>query len=121
MELSPANAVATVWYAIVLYTQGRIEEGLKLAELGVELDPMTPFNHHNVGGGLYFARRYPEAIERYRHVIIDFPSYGFGARIVEDKNDRRDRACVYESEVAHDHGKGIHTAFKSSTPHWSDA
>lgn len=112
LELSPANAVATVWYAIVLYTQGRIEEGLKLAELGVELDPMTPFNHHNVGWGLYFARRYPEAIERYRHVIIDFPSYGFGyygsSKIHRMTGETE--LAFSESEVAHDlMGKGIFT------------
>ena len=45
---------------------------------GAELDPLTPFNHHNVGWGLYYARRYQEAAEQYRRVVTEFPSYSFG-------------------------------------------
>jgi serine/threonine protein kinase/tetratricopeptide (TPR) repeat protein len=78
IELNPSNASAYVWYSIVLYTEGRFDEALSFAERGVELDPLTPFNHHNVGWGLYFARRYSEAEARYEKVIKDFPNYNFG-------------------------------------------
>lgn len=78
IELNPGNAVAYVWYSIVLYTEGRFDEALDLARRGVELDPLTPFNHHNVGWGLYYARRYDEAIKIYQKVIEDFPDYSFG-------------------------------------------
>jgi serine/threonine protein kinase/Tfp pilus assembly protein PilF len=78
MELNPGNASAYVWYSIVLYTEGRFDEGLSFAERGVDLDPLTPFSHHNVAWGLYFARRYPEAEARYEKVIQDFPNYNFG-------------------------------------------
>jgi serine/threonine protein kinase/tetratricopeptide (TPR) repeat protein len=78
MELNPSNASAYVWYSIVLYTEGRFQEGLDFARRGIELDPLTPFNHHNIGWGLYFARRYDEAAAQYRRVIEQFPSYTFG-------------------------------------------
>jgi serine/threonine protein kinase/tetratricopeptide (TPR) repeat protein len=78
LELNPNNATAYVWYSIVLYTQGRFTEGLELAKRGIELDPLTPFNIHNLGWGFYFARRYDEAVEQYKKLITDFPSYGLG-------------------------------------------
>lgn len=78
IELNHNNANAYVWYSIVLYTEGRFSEGLELARRAVELDPMTPFNQHNVGWGLYFARRYDEAIKQYQKVVANFPNYSFG-------------------------------------------
>jgi serine/threonine protein kinase/tetratricopeptide (TPR) repeat protein len=78
IELNPGNGVAFVWYSIVLYTEGRFEEGLELARRGLDLDPLTPFNHHNIGWGLYYAGRYEEAAEQYRKVIQTFPDYSFG-------------------------------------------
>ncbi len=78
IELSPAHANAYVWYAIVLFTEGRFNEGLEFARRSVDLDPLTPFNHHNIGWGLYYARRFEEAAAQYRSFIADFPEYGFG-------------------------------------------
>jgi serine/threonine protein kinase/tetratricopeptide (TPR) repeat protein len=78
MELNPSNANAFVWYSIVLFTEGRFDEGLDFARRAVEIDPLTPFNHHNIGWGLYYARRYDEAAEQYRRVVTEFPTYSFG-------------------------------------------
>lgn len=78
IELNPSNASAYVSYSIVLFTQGRFGEGLDFARRGIELDPLTPFNHHNLGWGLYFARRFNDAAEQYRKVIDQFPAYTFG-------------------------------------------
>jgi len=78
IELNPGNGVAYVWYSIVLFTEGRFDEGLELARRGVDLDPLTPFNHHNIGWGLYYARRFDEAADQYRSVIENFPEYSFG-------------------------------------------
>lgn len=78
IELNPSNANAYVWYSIVLFTEGKFNEGLEYARRAAELDPLAPFNHHNIGWGLYFARRYDEAVEQYRRVIAEFPTYGFG-------------------------------------------
>lgn len=78
LELNPANANAYVWYSIVLFTEGRFSEALQFAERGAELDPLTPFNQHNIAWGLYYARRFNEARERYEKVVRDFPGYGLG-------------------------------------------
>ena len=78
IELNPSNGNAFVWYSIVLFTEGRFDEGIEIAKRSVEVDPLTPFNHHNIGWGYYFARRYAEAEAQYRKLINDFPSYSFG-------------------------------------------
>ena len=78
MELNPSNANAFVWYSIVLFTEGRFDEGLDFAKRGLEIDPLTPFNHHNLGWGLYYARRLDEAADQYRRVVTEFPTYSFG-------------------------------------------
>jgi serine/threonine protein kinase/Tfp pilus assembly protein PilF len=78
IELNPGNANAYVWYSLVLFTEGRFTDGLEFARRSVELDPLAPFNHHNIGWGLYFARRYDDAIAQYRRVLHDFPDYSFG-------------------------------------------
>jgi tetratricopeptide (TPR) repeat protein len=77
IELNPGNANAYVWYSIVLCTEGRFTDALEFARRSVDLDPLTPFNHHNIGWILYFGRRYDEAIAQYRKVASDFPDYSF--------------------------------------------
>ena len=78
IKLNASNANAYVWYALVMFTEGRFSEGLQYGNRGIEIDPLTPFNHHNVAWGLYFARRFDDAAAAYRKVISDFPTYGFG-------------------------------------------
>ena len=77
IESNPGNANAYVWYSIVLCTEGRFTDALEFARRSVELDPLTPFNHHNVGWLLYFARRYDDAIAHYKKMAVDFPHYSF--------------------------------------------
>lgn len=76
LELNPNNANAYAWLGIVRFTEGQFEEGLKLAERAAKLDPLTPFNHHNIAWGLYFARRFDESIKLYKKLVGDFPAYG---------------------------------------------
>lgn len=78
IELNPGNAQAYVWCSIVLFTEGRFDEGLQFARRGAELDPLTPFNHHNIGWGLYYAGRFDEALAQYEKVVEDYPDYSFG-------------------------------------------
>ena len=76
LELNPHYADAFAWLAIVRFTGARFQEGLTLAERAAELDPLTPYNHHNIAWGLYYARRFDESIKRYQKAISDFPNYG---------------------------------------------
>lgn len=78
LDLNPSNASAYVWYSIVLFTEGRFDEGLEYARRSIEIDPLTPFNHHNRAWGLYYARRYSDAEAHYQRVIAEFPDYSFG-------------------------------------------
>jgi serine/threonine protein kinase/tetratricopeptide (TPR) repeat protein len=75
IELNPNNAQAHVWYSLQLTMEGRFDEGIFHAKRGIELDPQTPFNAHNLGWCLYFARRFDESIEQYRRVIAAHPLY----------------------------------------------
>ncbi len=78
LELNPNSATAYVWFAIVRYTEGRFSEGLDFAKRAIALDPLTPFNHHNLGWGLYYARHFEESIAQYKKVTSEFPDYGLG-------------------------------------------
>ena len=78
IELNPNYANAFTWCSIVLFSTGRFDEGFKYAKKSLEIDPLTPFNHHNLGWGLYYARRYADAAEQYRKVMAEFPKYSFG-------------------------------------------
>lgn len=78
IELNPGNAQAHTWYSIVLLTEGRFDEGLELARRSVELDPLTPFNFHNIGWSLYYAGRFDESARQYEKLMRDFPDYVFG-------------------------------------------
>jgi serine/threonine protein kinase/lipoprotein NlpI len=75
IELNPNNAQAHVWYSLQLTMEGRFDEGISHAKRGLELDPQTPFNAHNLGWCLYFARRFDESVEQYRRVIAAHPLY----------------------------------------------
>ncbi len=102
LNLNPNNANAYVWYSIVLYTEGRFNEGLHCARRSIELDPLTPFNGHNLGWGLYFARRYEEAVVQYREVTAKFPTYSFGhfglSKILRKVGDTK--AAIHENALA---------------------
>lgn len=76
LDLNPNYADAFAWLAIVRFTEGRFQEGIILATRAAELDPLTPYNHHNIAWGLYYARRFDESIKIYKNVIADFPEYG---------------------------------------------
>jgi serine/threonine protein kinase/tetratricopeptide (TPR) repeat protein len=75
IELNHNNAQAHLWYSLQLTMEGRFDEGLSHAKRGIELDPLTPFNSHNLGWCLYFARRFEESIAQYRRVIAAHPLY----------------------------------------------
>ncbi len=75
IELNPHNAQAHVRYSLQLTMEGRFDEGLSHAKRGLELDPLTPFNAHNLGWCLFHARRFDDSIAQYRRVIAAHPLY----------------------------------------------
>jgi serine/threonine protein kinase/tetratricopeptide (TPR) repeat protein len=108
LELNPHNAVAHVWYSIQLCTQGEFEKSVEHARRGIELDPLTPFNQHNLGWVYYFARRFEESIKQYRRTIAAHPLYplahyglSWGLRYV-GQYDEAVRAARRSVELSHD-------------------
>lgn len=75
LRLGPNVAETHVWYSIKRTTEARFVEGITHAAKAVELDPQTPFNQHNLGWILYFARQYDEALRQYRKTARLFPEY----------------------------------------------
>lgn len=75
LRLNPNSANTHVWYSIKLTTEGRFTEAVKHAERGIELDPQTPFNQHNLGWIFYFARQFNKSLQQYRRAAAANPFY----------------------------------------------
>jgi TolB-like protein/tetratricopeptide (TPR) repeat protein len=79
IELSPSDAGAHAGLAFWLICQGRSEEALAWARRAQELDPLA-FTSVDIGGILFFSRRYDEAIRELRRGLTlepDDPSVLF--------------------------------------------
>jgi serine/threonine-protein kinase len=75
LELTPAYPTANHWYAEYAMTMGRHEEATARIKNGQKLDPLSLIINVAVGWGLYFARRYDEAIEQLQRTIELDPNY----------------------------------------------
>jgi TolB-like protein/Tfp pilus assembly protein PilF/tRNA A-37 threonylcarbamoyl transferase component Bud32 len=75
LRLNPNVAETHVWYSIKLTTEGRFTEGIKHAARAIELDPQTPFNQHNFGWVMYYARQFDKALRQYQKTAETFPTY----------------------------------------------
>ncbi|MEP6902544.1 MAG: protein kinase [Actinomycetota bacterium] len=75
LRLSPNSAETHVWYSIKLTTEGRFGEGLSHATRAIELDPQTPFNQHNLGWLLYYAKQFDKSFRQYSKTAGMFPFY----------------------------------------------
>jgi TolB-like protein/Flp pilus assembly protein TadD len=73
IELSPSDAGAHLGLAGWLVCQGRTEEALAWARRAQELDPLA-LNGSDVGGVLFFSRRYDEAIRESRRGLTTNPN-----------------------------------------------
>jgi serine/threonine-protein kinase len=78
ITLNPSYSVAHSWYGVwVLRPLGRFEEAIREVRIGMQLDPLAPFMHNNLGLVLYYARRYDDAIEEYRRALEAVPDWAF--------------------------------------------
>jgi serine/threonine protein kinase/tetratricopeptide (TPR) repeat protein len=78
IDLNANNANAYLWYSTFLFMSGRFEKGFEYAYKAINLDPLSPYSHYNIGSGLYYARRFSEAEKQHQKVIDEFPDYGLG-------------------------------------------
>ena len=75
IELNPSYATAHHWYAEHLAFRGRFEEALRESEIARRLDPLSLIIAADDGAIFYFARRYDDAIERWRSVLSMDPNF----------------------------------------------
>jgi Flp pilus assembly protein TadD len=68
IALNPNYATAHHWYAEHLMWRGRFDEALRESEWARQLDPLSLIIAADNGAILYFARRYDQAIDRFRSV-----------------------------------------------------
>jgi len=65
IELNPNYATAHQWYARTnLLMTGQFDRAIAEMKRAVELDPVSPMFHAELGGVYMVARRYDEAIEQ---------------------------------------------------------
>lgn len=75
IELDPNYAGAHVVLATLLYFNGRPQEGLRLMEKAIALNPNHPFNYSfHLGQAFYILKRYDEAIDAFNRVLESNPA-----------------------------------------------
>jgi tetratricopeptide (TPR) repeat protein len=80
--LAPGNAKVLRVSGSFLVSMGQFDEGISAARRAVALDLLNRSSHDVFGFGLYFARRYGEAIRAYAESIALDPAYqeAYGVR-----------------------------------------
>jgi tetratricopeptide (TPR) repeat protein len=69
MRLNPSYPWAPHWLGLLASGRGQTRRGLELIEQAQTLDPLSPIINIAPGIPLHIARRYDEAIQRYRHIL----------------------------------------------------
>jgi tetratricopeptide (TPR) repeat protein len=82
IELDGNYATAHQWYAEYLAHQGRFDEALGEIEAARRLDPVSLIIWSDRAAILYYARRYPEAIDQFRAVMDMQPLFARSGMII---------------------------------------
>jgi TolB-like protein/DNA-binding winged helix-turn-helix (wHTH) protein/lipoprotein NlpI len=69
LALAPGNAEVLRLYSSFAVFMGHFDAGVAAARRAVVLDPLARESHYLLGRGLYFARRYEEAVSAFAGVI----------------------------------------------------
>jgi TolB-like protein/Tfp pilus assembly protein PilF len=69
LTLNPNYAVAHLWYADFLTAMGRFSEAESHYATAEQLDPLAPRIRASFGDGLYYERRFDEAIRKFRESL----------------------------------------------------
>ena len=75
LALAPGNAEVLRENARFAANMGRFEPGFAAARRAVVLDPLNPSSHYRLGQGLFWARRYSEAVAAFTEVISLDPNH----------------------------------------------
>ncbi|MBV8170700.1 MAG: winged helix-turn-helix domain-containing protein [Candidatus Eremiobacteraeota bacterium] len=74
IELNPSNAVAHLWYGVLLYREDQVAAGHDQLEAAEQLDPTAPAVSRWLAMDDYLNRRYERAIALYRQTLDLSPS-----------------------------------------------
>lgn len=75
IELNPSYATAHHWYAYLLISLGREEQGLREIRLAQKLDPLSLIINTDLGELLCYAQQYEEAIQQTRKTLEMDPNF----------------------------------------------
>jgi TolB-like protein/Tfp pilus assembly protein PilF len=76
IDLNSSYATAHQWYSYsVLRAARRVEEEMREARRAIELDPLAPVMHLNMGQSLFYQERYDEAILSFKEAIQVDPGF----------------------------------------------
>jgi len=76
LALNPDDALGRNWYGGYLSLLGRHEQALEQHQRALQLEPFSLIINANLARGLYWARRYDEAIAQARKTLALDPSFG---------------------------------------------
>jgi TolB-like protein len=81
IELNSNYPTAHQWYGrLTLLATGEFDRAIAEVKLAVELDPVSPIIHSDLGTVYTFARRYDEAIDQFRHALGLDPQFYWAHR-----------------------------------------
>ncbi len=69
LALEPGNATVISHAAILARILGHLDEAVDLGRKAIQIDPLSPGNHHNAGVSLYYAGHYDEANAAFRKAL----------------------------------------------------
>jgi len=99
IELNPNYDHAHQWYSQLLCEMGRIDEGVSLAVLAHNLDPLNRMLGVDVGYRLYWQRRYAEAVAPIRQTLELDPNFTVGHRFLGQVYEQLGRYKEAASEL----------------------
>lgn len=73
--IDPNYATAHHWLSELLLTTGRTEQAIASANRAETLDPLSPQIRTDSAANFFYARRYPQAVERLRTVLTLDPAF----------------------------------------------
>jgi TolB-like protein/DNA-binding winged helix-turn-helix (wHTH) protein/Tfp pilus assembly protein PilF len=103
IELNPQYAIAYSAYSYLLCATGRVDEGIKTAKRGLEVDPLSVLLIGDTGQAYYLARRYDEALKQIEESFEIDPNDA-GANIIlgmvyEQKRMYDEAIAAYEKAI----------------------